>query len=250
MSNVIKIGLVAKRQSGKTTLANMLLARRFSKVTFADPLKDLYVEMFNLLLARIGQPPTFSREQLEEEKELHRTELERFGTVHGRRYDPECWVNLAKREIVERERDYRTVPVRFVCDDVRFLNEVAALRELGFTIIKVVRDEDTRLASIRQTLFEQRKKSLGYEKTALVWGTTLKDIEAWVEAELERTLVLPSEVEVDRIEADITICNTTLEELERHAEQIAGTYLPPHIAHAIDATWDRNEAALRSLETK
>lgn len=229
MGQTIKVGLVAKRHSGKTTLANMLIERGFERRAFADPLKDTWVRMFNLFLVQIGREPTFTREQLDAEKELHRLDLERLGTVHGRRLDDRCWIDLFRRSILADEsyNQRHGINTLMVVDDVRFLNEVDALRELGFTIIKITRDEDERIDSIRAALRKLFRQHNPPPPLGVPWDSWLAERERWTDAELEKTLTLPSEIEVDQIEPDICIANTSLAELERHADRIAGKYVPP-----------------------
>jgi len=222
----VSFALVGKRHSGKGSLSNFLVQNHgYERFAFADPLKDLWVDMYNVFLDRIGFPADFTREQLNREKEFHRVDLERLGSVHGRGKDDECWVRLAK-ELVDHKREISAQEggsIAFVGDDVRFLNEVEALRDRGFIVVKLVRDEDERIHSVRQSLKVQWDMRHTDDPTKPMLLTPAEDKARWdwVDEELEKTRNLPSEVEVDRIVADISVANTTLDALERTAAVMA-----------------------------
>ncbi len=64
--------------------------------------------------------------------------MQTLGTEWGRALSPTLWVNVWARSLDGLER--------VVADDVRFDNEVAAVRELGGTVIEVQRPGLARLA--------------------------------------------------------------------------------------------------------
>lgn len=128
------IGLCGLAGSGKSTVARTLTgAFDFNRLAFADPLKGM--------LASVG----FTPEQLYgSEKEVMipdlgvtpRFAMQTLGTGWGRdTINPDIWVNLWTR----KARDLLAAGAHIVADDVRFPNEVAAIRALGGEIWRVER---------------------------------------------------------------------------------------------------------------
>lgn len=114
----IVIGLAGRMWSGKTTTAQEIL-RQLSEqgrsgviLSLATPLKDLARSYFGWN----GQ-----------KDERGRRLLQRLGTDVGREWDPDFsvkkWLDMACRQV--------KVGISVICDDLRFANEAAALRELG-----------------------------------------------------------------------------------------------------------------------
>jgi len=142
------VGIVGLRHSGKTTIAKEFLAQNanYQKLALADPLKDSAVEMCNTFLAKYNRP-LITRKDIEINKAQFRLMLQWLGTEFAREYvgPDDFWINLFRTRVQKVENAGGSV----VCDDVRFPNEAARLREMGFLIVKVNRDEIARQKSLR-----------------------------------------------------------------------------------------------------
>lgn len=149
------IGLLGRAQSGKDTLAGFLVYEHgFTRYAFADRLKaaalgaDPFIEVGEDEPGIIYGPgitlfaaPHYMRlsdvvaecgwEQAKKVREVRRL-LQRFGQSMRNNVDPDVWAAPVLREAQSLGR-----PVVFT--DVRFLNEVTALREADATLARVVR---------------------------------------------------------------------------------------------------------------
>ena len=72
----------------------------------------------------------------------HRDGYQMVGTV-GRQIDPECWVNMLSKDIKGYDKDDN-----IIVDDIRYENELIALRSMGFAIIYMDTSWDERLKRI------------------------------------------------------------------------------------------------------
>ena len=127
-------------QSGKTTIAKMLSRHGYTRVSFADPLKEMTV----FLLRHLG----YSWEKasdlvfidksalLPEIKTTPRHILQTLGTEFGRQcIHPDLWlICWRKRTEVELARGNNVV-----VDDVRFPNEADLVRSLGGQLWSITR---------------------------------------------------------------------------------------------------------------
>lgn len=150
---MIVIGLTGLKGAGKSEIARRLrLHHHFERARFAGALK----EMFRAFLLYRGIHPNDIERAIEgdwKETDLHflggkspRFFMQRLGTEFGRDLiDPNLWVDSE----VDRIRalagsSTRREPPRFVFEDVRFPNEVEAIRRLGGSIWEVQRPGLTR----------------------------------------------------------------------------------------------------------
>lgn len=219
MSNS-RIAIVGKAHSGKTTLAEALLKHNYRRIAFADPVKDIAADMLTSFVHNAGPKEKhqfFTREDINNMKGHHaiRKLLQLVGTELGREWlGPESiWIDLFEEQVkaVEHNNRFfktmRLAPIHIVNDDCRFPNEAARLRELGFTIIKLVRDHDERMWSIRRALERDNPALVGDE--------------FHIEMMMHDMLEHPSETNVDLIEADINVASESVEQLQAFATIIA-----------------------------
>lgn len=140
MSSRKIIGLTGRRRSGKDTVASFLVDRRgFTRLSFADPLKEATKSLF-----------FFSDDQLEKRKEQVDP---RYG-VSPRRVLQCLGTDLIRDQLQDllgmsepiflasmrsRIHDAITTNRSVVISDVRFPDEARLIRELGGVVFRVVR---------------------------------------------------------------------------------------------------------------
>jgi len=139
------IGICGLIGSGKGSVGDILVEKGYTKVSFADKLKDGVATIFGYNRAMLEGDTDESRswrEQTDEfwSKETGRTItpriiLQEFGTDCMRNgYYDGVWVSLLKQQILDNPGDY-------VIPDVRFRNEQDMIRELGGEIWRVQRGD-------------------------------------------------------------------------------------------------------------
>lgn len=128
------IGIIGQARSGKDTTAKYLVDEcGFKRIGFGDKLKRIVAEMFNM-----------SRDQVESDKGKStvdprygvtpRTVLQHVGTEGFRHFYPNVWSDYVFFVI-------RSTPGNWVISDVRFPNEVQAVKDHGGYIVKVERTD-------------------------------------------------------------------------------------------------------------
>lgn len=152
------IGIAAKAQSGKTTVANMLgMSYGYGHVSFAEPIRQFISDLTGI-----------SREDLEkaEFKEAvipwigrsPRYMMQTLGTEWGR----DCvladfWIKRAMREV--NDLSWRLIPA--CISDVRFDNEAEAIRNAGGVVLHLSRP-DALVVSSHPSEAGVRKHSTDY----------------------------------------------------------------------------------------
>jgi hypothetical protein len=140
---VYNIALIGKARSGKDTAAGFLVRERaYTRVAFADPLKEMALSIDPLVPARERlihvRLSALVRDVGWEYAKDHypevRSVLQRIGQTQ-REFDADYWVNVAARKIAGAEA--WNLPV--VVTDVRYLNEAVMLRARGFKMIRIIR---------------------------------------------------------------------------------------------------------------
>src|SRR5210317_719504 len=131
------IGICGLIGSGKGTVADFLVEQRgFTKISFADRLKDGVASVFNWDREMLEGNTDESRAWREKVDPYWSTEtghpitprlvLQLFGTDCMRRgFFDGVWVSLVKKKIQENPN------INFVIPDVRFPNEIKMVKELG-----------------------------------------------------------------------------------------------------------------------
>lgn len=146
---MIVIGLSGYLGSGKTTVADILVRDHgFTKMAFADPIKDMARALnpivgYDIYQCDCGDPEEMEFEEVrlndlydgfgydhetikespwgDEVREL----WQRFGTETVRAVDPDFWVNAALKALADQDSE------RVVFTDVRFPNEAKLIHDLN-----------------------------------------------------------------------------------------------------------------------
>ena len=139
------IGICGLIGSGKGTVGDILVEQGFTKVSFADKLKDGVATIFGWNRAMLEGDTDESRNWREQPDDFWSQEtgrnitprivLQEFGTECMRDgFDDSIWVSLLKKQMLDNPGDY-------VVPDVRFRNEQDMIRELGGEIWRVQRGD-------------------------------------------------------------------------------------------------------------
>ncbi|MFJ4794007.1 nucleoside/nucleotide kinase family protein [Kitasatospora purpeofusca] len=137
------IALIGKARAGKDTIAERLVSRfQYTRLAFADPLKDMLLRVDPLVMDRFGLGAVRLSEVVETKgweaaKDQHpesRRLLQHLGQSL-RDTDPEFWVRMLTEKV--RTADRWGLPV--VVSDVRYPNEAEALQQAGFRLVRVIR---------------------------------------------------------------------------------------------------------------
>jgi hypothetical protein len=129
-----RIAICGVMASGKTYLADALHDELdYTKFSLATGVKDLARDVF-----------------LMEGKD--RKLLQQIG-MKMRQIQPKVWINLLMRRVAEHSNALKPtgVPVKVVVDDCRFINEVVAFKEAGWTIIRIHIDDDLQIKRLKKT---------------------------------------------------------------------------------------------------
>jgi len=137
------IGICGLIGTGKGTVADILVDQGFTKVSFADKLKDGVSTIFGWDRAMLEGDTDESRTWREQPDDFWSAEtkmevtprlvLQLFGTDCMRNgFDDGVWVSLLKKTILDN-------PGNYVVPDVRFENEIAMLRDIGGEVWEVQR---------------------------------------------------------------------------------------------------------------
>lgn len=231
-----RIAVVGKMHSGKTTLATELTTHYgFKRRAFADPVKDAAAEMLRQFVRYIQnrtyymgyEPIDIDRHKINEMKgdPAIRGLLQLVGTELGRNwYGPDSlWIDIFKNDLKfeSDNADVLGLPWNIVCDDCRFPNEAAALNELNFTIIKLVRDEEERLESVRNSLMVETLKRRGLTNASRLTAESEGRLLDEIEATLVKTQNHPSETNVDLIVPDYELYPTSIKDFAEIAHDLA-----------------------------
>ena len=120
----MKIGLIGKICSGKTSLANYIMERHtYTRMAFADKIKELATDIFEM-------------------QNKDRKLLQDIGTKF-REIDEDIWVKYLLKKVKNKDN--------IIIDDCRYLNEVQSLKNNGFYIIYIEISEECQKNRILNT---------------------------------------------------------------------------------------------------
>lgn len=129
----IIVGLLGKAGSGKTTAAqHMAEAYGAKRISFAAPLKEMAKIIWEFTDEQV-YGSTESKETWDGRWNVTpRLAMQRLGTSARQWIHPEVWIHAAFNTI---NNHYATHPEErlYVVDDVRFINEVKAIKDYGWT---------------------------------------------------------------------------------------------------------------------
>ncbi len=128
--------------SGKDSAADALVARRgFVKISLADPLKRICQTTFGWGRDRLwGSSERRNEPDPAWDGLTARRALQTLGAEWGRAMHPDVWVRRCISDAKCRIR-YTSPPCAgVVIPDVRFANEVSAIRKAGGRVVRIVRD--------------------------------------------------------------------------------------------------------------
>jgi len=189
---VRNLAFIGKKRAGKDSAAEFLVREfKYTRLAFADDLKRMAIETdpyvptvpgvtvrLSTLIADVGWE--YAKDHYPEVRRL----LQRMGQT-VRELDPDFWIRPVIRRV--KAAQVRSIPV--VVTDVRYQNEAEALRDKGFTLVRIVRPV-TLATPVRETL--------------------------------DRLSAHPSETELDSFPADTTVTNDgTLDQLRVKVRALA-----------------------------
>lgn len=160
-----KIALCGKAGTGKNTAAEMMIVANdkiyrqqtatASVLAFADPIKEIVKTMFpHVNPDHLYGPSKFRNEIIVGAKDAEgnpltiRRALLDIGTKVGRAYNDSVWLDNMKYRIDDAVESKQEM---IIITDVRFRNEFNWLKDLGFFMIKVVRNTETVINHISET---------------------------------------------------------------------------------------------------
>jgi hypothetical protein len=154
-----KIAICGKANTGKNTLSQMFKEymgshHKVMTMAFADPIKHIIKTMFPQVPRKHLFGSSKHRNQIipgaikDGNPLTIRQALIDIGTGLGRSYQESLWINnfhLRLNKIIKK--NYQMV----IVTDVRFVNEFKYLQSEGFYLIKLTRDNETKINHISET---------------------------------------------------------------------------------------------------
>jgi hypothetical protein len=126
------VGIAGGLNTGKGTVAAVFKHNGYMERNFADPLKRIVRDLFNVPTRVLWGPS-------ENRTPLVRAMLQELGTDYARKYRPNIWIDKMEESLAAFAesglRGYRGI----VISDVRFKNEVDFIHEIGGTTILLTR---------------------------------------------------------------------------------------------------------------
>ena len=143
----MKIAIIGKMCSGKTTIANLIcqMEPRYEIFSFGQQIKDVASDLFNM-------------------KEKDRSLLISIGTKM-REIDPDVWINYVMKKV-----EYNKF---CVIDDLRYQNEYEACLRNGFIFIKLNVTpglQKERILRLYPTTYEDHLKNIDHQSENNEWS--------------------------------------------------------------------------------
>ena len=129
--NYSLVGITGRKGYGKDTLATCLIDMGWHKFAFADPLKRMLCQKEGLTLAQVTDPVL--KERCPYGRTISPRQMMQELGKQEREKDPDYWVKRWQ-ETVEGI-------INVVAPDVRYPNEVQAIRQRGGIIVRVNRPD-------------------------------------------------------------------------------------------------------------
>ncbi len=196
------IGICGLIGSGKGTVADILVEQGFTKVSFADKLKDGVSTIFGWDRSLLEGDTDESREWREQEDSFWTEEtgrtitprivLQEFGTECMRDgFDNGVWVSLLKKYMIDN-------PSNYVVPDVRFRNEQNMIRKLGGKVWQVKRGKDPEWFA--RAIFDNNNP----ETSNLMNGFHIHESEyKWIDVNTKFDAILRNEGTISELEASV-----------------------------------------------
>ena len=196
------VGICGLIGSGKGTVADILVEQGFTKVSFADKLKDGVATIFGWDRALLEGDTDESREWREQSDDFWTQEtgriitprvvLQEFGTECMREgFDNGVWVSLLKKYLLDN-------PGYYVVPDVRFRNEQNMIRELGGEIWQVKRGKDPEWFA--RAIFDNNNP----ETSNLMNGFDIHESEyKWIDVNTKFDAVIRNEGTIGELQASV-----------------------------------------------
>ena len=127
------IGIGGKAMCGKDTVAAHLVTNHgFVKYSMADPLKEMVMYLFDMTYEQMYD--TKQKEIVDPRYDkTPRWFLQYFGTDVCRKIRPDIWLAMARKSISNRPK--------VVIPDIRFINEMKMIKDLGGWVWRVIRTD-------------------------------------------------------------------------------------------------------------
>ena len=186
------IGFAGMARSGKSKAANYLLSHYPEEwdtaISFADPLKEAAVEIFGFPWADVHGLHGYDRETIHPVWGISvRQALQDLGSAVRETFGQDHWI---KRTLLENPDDEERIPLsRTIITDVRYDNEVDAVKIRGGVIIGLIRDcED--MPSVRDHSSEEMARNrLHLVADHLIVASSLEELYSQLDAVV--TLQIP-----------------------------------------------------------
>jgi hypothetical protein len=130
---ITRIAFTGKMCSGKDTATDYLVRKGFTKLSFADPIRELACKVY-------GTEQSVERRRF----------MQEVGQA-GRRVNPLIWIQPVVMTVQQWP------DAMFTLNDIRFPNELTALKWLGFEVYRIVASEGLRI--------KRHKERNGYAPT-------------------------------------------------------------------------------------
>jgi hypothetical protein len=174
-----KIGLSGKKGSGKSTLSDHLCKTYdFTELSFAEPLKKLVLDIFQID-PKYVYDPDYKEVIIEELGVSGRELLQVIGTelfrVSLNTHLPQLKLIGGSVWIHSLVKRMEKVKSNIVVSDCRFDDEYTELKNQGFKVFKIVRDsKDSDNSGSKLTTTQQHKSELGCKSDSIIYNLGTK----------------------------------------------------------------------------